>query len=85
MVLVLYSTPNPIIDERLENKILPLIDAAIEKTGIEAYALIHEDHVSVIIEPEDNTPEIEAMMKFVQALEENPDYEKYKELITITS
>ena len=84
MVLVLYATPDPIIDERIESKILPLIDEAIEKTGFEAYALVHDDHISVILEPED-VPVIEAMMKFVKALEENPEYEKYKDLIVITS
>ena len=84
MVLVLYSTPDPIIDERIESKILPIIDKALEETGIEAYALIHEDHISVIVETDD-MPELEAMMKFVKALEAQPEYEKYKDLIVITS
>ena len=84
MVLVLYATPDPIIDERIESKMLPMIDSALEKTGIEGCALIHEDHISVILEPED-VPEIEAMMKFVKALEEDPEYEKYKDLISITT
>ena len=80
-MMVLYSDPE--VPKTIENA-LDFIEMALTSTGIEekvdVYALLSTNRVNLLVES-DVYDEYEAIKKVIGALEEHPEYEKYRNYI----